>query len=609
MRNLGLLSALAATAALLAGCGGGGGGSSKKVTRTVAGFVYVLGSTGTANPNAIVIPSAVAPAGFFAPTAGTVTVSVADGVITRSPDQEIFLMTSSNAIICSATTLENANVSVSGSGLQYNGAGRSFTPFNANIGTKANTGTVLVLNNGGSTYTPGAPASLKYTVNGVIPTDPTVPFISGDADSSLAVIALDASGVIVPSATFTVAATNAGVAVGGTNPGAGPFSLTPGPMSQAEGLVDVTIDTVGANLQATINGNFTHGTATSMTLGTNTSTVTWGTVAPAVANTTATLTATVKNQFGVGMPGLTITFTNAKAPANTWAASPGTNYTAISNGGVSDASGVVTATFNPPDAKNAVLTAGEKAAKGISTATATSGAAVGTVDITVLRPIGALVISGPSRVDTGTTTGQYTIDGATDVDGDTAAVPSGGVTWNRVNAAANANVGNTGDVQAGTVANSTISGTGLLTAGTAAGQTTVSASIGAVNSNNVVTQVFGVPSKIILNPDTATSLIGGASGEYAFGSVGAQTAATFTLQDSSGHVIPGGEYAGFTSAFTIQALTGGSITPGGVNVSGFTVTCGNTDGTFTVQVNGTWTGSQGGSGSINLTRAIGQNAP
>jgi hypothetical protein len=304
-----------------------------------------------------------------------------------------------------------------------------------------------------------------------------------------------------------------------------------------------------------------------------------------------------------------VTFSNPKAPGNTWAAAPGTNITAISNGGNTDASGEVTATFNAPDALNAVLSAGEKAAKGVSTVTATAGTANGSVNVTVLRPIGALVITGPARVDVGTTTGQYTITGATDVDNDTADIPAGGVTWNRVNAAANANVGNTGDVQAGTVANSTIDTNGLLTAGTAAGQTTVSATIGSVNSNNVVTQVFGVPSKIVLTPDTAASVIGGASGEYGFAAVGDTQPASFTLQDSSGHVIPIGEITSFTSIFTIQALTGGSITPGGANVDDFTVTCGNTDGTFSVQVNGTWVGAFGGAGSINLTRAIGQNAP
>jgi len=605
MRNLGLLTALAVSGALLAGCGGGGGSSSKKVTRTVAGFVYVLGSTGSASPNAVIIPSAVAPAGFFAPTAGTVTLSVADGVITRSPDNEVFNMTSSNAIICSVTAKENTTINVAGSGLQYQGNARSFTAINPSIGVKANSGTVLTLNTGTSTYTPGAPVSLMYTVNGAVPTDPTIPLISGAPDSILAVIALDASGVIVPTSTFTVAASNAGASISGTNPGSGPFDIVPGPMSQAEAPVDITIDTVSANLQATINGNFTHGTPTTVVVGASQPTVLWGTLAPAVANTTSTVTATVTNEFAVAMPGVAVTFTNPKAPANTWSASPGTNFTGIVS--PTNVSGQATAVFNPPTAVNAPIAG--NAAKGLSTVTATAGTATGTVDITVLRPIGALTINGPSRVDTGSTSGQYTVTGATDVDGDSAAIPAGGVTWTPTNAAANATVGNTGNTQAGTVSTASVNGSGGLTAGGVAGQVSVIATIGSVNSNAIVTQIFGVPSKIIMNPDTVASVIAGATGEYVFGSVGATQAASFTLQDSSGHTIPSGEYAGFTSAFSIQALTGGSITPGGVNVSNLTVTGGNTDGTFSVQVNGTWAGIDGGAGSINLTRAIGQNAP
>jgi hypothetical protein len=313
------------------------------------------------------------------------------------------------------------------------------------------------------------------------------------------------------------------------------------------------------------------------------------------------------------MPGIAVTFSNTKAPANTWAASPGTNYTAIVS--PTNASGQATATFNPPDAVNAPIPG--NAAKGLSVATATAGSASGTFNITVLRPIGALTIVGPSRLDTGTTSSNvvsgpqtYELTGATDVDGDAATIPAGTATWSVLNAAFSATVGNTGNTQAGSVSNSSINPTtGVVTAGTVAGQATVSATIGTVTSNNVVTQIFGTPSKIILSPDTVASVIAGATGEYLFANVGDTVNASFTLQDASGHVTPSGEYSGYTSNFSIQALTGGSITPGGLNVSAFTVTCGNTDGTFNVTVNGTWTGALGGSGSINLTRDIGQNAP
>jgi hypothetical protein len=612
MRNLGLLSASVAVAAILAGCGGGGGGSSKQVTRTVAGFVYVLGGTGSASPNAVILPTATAPAGFFAPTSGSVTLSVPDGTISRSPDSEIFNMALSNAVICSVRAKEGTDITVSGSGLNFQGDPRSFSTFSVDIGVKANTNTVLVLNTGTSTYTPGPAVSLFYTVNGVVPTNAVQQFVAGDVASSLAVVSLDASGVIVTTLDYTVTATNAGVVVSGS-PGAGPFDLTPAGTAQAEGLVDITIDDNNANLQATINGNFTHGTPTTVSLTGTSNTVLWGTIAPAVANTTSNLTATVTNEFGVAMPGVAVTFTNAKAPANTWAASPGTNYTAVVS--PTNASGQATATFNPPDAVNAPIPG--NAAKGLSVATATAGSASGTFNITVLRPIGALTIVGPSRLDTGTTSSSvvsgpqtYELTGATDVDGDAATIPAGTATWSVLNAAFSATVGNTGNTQAGSVSNSSINPTtGVVTAGTVAGQATVSATIGSVTSNNVVTQVFGTPSKIILNPDTTASVIVGATGEYLFANVGDTTNATFSLQDASGHVTPSGEYSGYTSTFSIQALTGGSITPGGLNVNAFTVTCGNTDGTFSVAITGSWIGALGGSGSINLNRDIGQNAP
>ncbi len=85
------------------------------------------------------------------------------------------------------------------------------------------------------------------------------------------------------------------------------------------------------------------------------------------------------------MPGIAVAFTNPKAPANTWTDSPGTNFTAIVS--PTNASGQATATFNPPTAVNAPIPG--NGAKGLSTVTATAGSATGTVDVTVLRPIGA----------------------------------------------------------------------------------------------------------------------------------------------------------------------------------------------------------------------------
>jgi hypothetical protein len=612
MRKLGLLSACAVTLAMIAGCGGGGG-SSSKVTRTVAGFVYVLGNAGSANPDAVIIPSAVAPSGFFAPTAGTVTLSVPEGTITRAPDQEVFNMATSNAIICSVRAKENTLITATGSGLQFEGNPRSFSSFSTSIGVRSDSGTVLPLNNGGSTYNPGPPASLLYTIDGAIPTDPTVDFISGAPGYVLAIVALDASGVIT-NATFNVASSNAGVVVDPVpaQPAAGPFTLIPGGLADPEGPVDITIDTVGANLQATINGNFDHGTATTITLMSSGPSVTWGTLAPAEPNTTVTLTATVMNQFGLGLPGENVTFDNPKAPGNTWAASPGTWLTAISNGGVSDVNGVVTATFNPPTEVDAPIPG--NAAKGVSSVTASTGSLTSspTTDVTVLRPIGALTATGPARMDVGTSSpisgaGSFTVTGASDVDGDSATIPAGSITWNLTNTAGVGTVGNPGDTSPQSTGNANNVGN-VVSAGSTAGQFTMVASIGAVNSNTITTEVYASPSKVVFNPATVVSVIVGAAGEYVVGPSGTPLNFSFSLLDAYGHDVTA--ESSVTSTSFIDSLTGGSITSGGANVTAFTITSGPGDGLFRITANGTWNGAAGGGPvGYNLQRQAGHNAP
>lgn len=606
---------------VMAGCGGSGTSASSDVSRVIAGFVYVQGSAGTASPVVAVLPTATAPAGYFAPTSGTVTVTMPNGTVSRGSagNSLNFDMSLSNAVVCTVKGPASTSLSVSASGLNYQGSARALSTFTAGIGTSANEGTVLLLNNGGTTYTPGPAASVRATINGVAPTDPVQHFIAGDAAKSLAVVALDASGVVTP-ATFTV--TDSGVAaasvvIGGSG---NSFTLTAGNMAATTGAMTFTMTPSAGNAVGNFNGDFALGAPASVTLSSNSANVLWGTVTVAVANTTATVTATVFNTNGLALPGASVTFNNAKAPGNTWSASPGTNFTAISNGGVSDASGVVTATFNPPDAIDPVLNAGQKAAKGVSAVTATAGSATSlATNITVNRPVGSIVIAGPARVDVGTVTPapsiplspqSYTITGTVDVDNDPIATPAGVQNWAVVNVDRSAiNVGNTGDTVTSSNASATIASNGQVTAGGSAGQITVTVTIGSVTSNIITTEVFGIPSRIVLNPDTVASVIPSARGEYAFGGVGQTQNFSFSLVDSAGHSATPGEISTVTSSSSIQALTGGSITPGGVGVTSFTLTCGNADGLFTIGASGNWTGTKGGSGPINLTRSIGQNAP
>ncbi len=606
---------------VIAGCGGSGSSSNGNVSRVIAGFVYVQGAAGNGVPAVAVLPTATPPAGYFAPTVGTITVTMPNGTVSRGTNGNFlnFNMATSNAVVCTVNGPASTNLSVSGSGLQYNGSPRALSTFQADIGAAAANNTILLLNTGSTTYTPGPAASVQATINGVAPTDPIQHFIAGDPVKSLAVVALDASGVITP-ATFTV--TDSGVAaasvvIGGAG---NSFTLTAGNAAATVGNMAFQLTPSAGNAVGGFNGDFALGAPAAVTLTSPASSVVWGTLTVVVPNTTAALTATVTNINGLAIPGATVTFNNPKAPANTWAASPGTCFTAISNGGVSDASGQVTATYNPPDAIDPVLNAGQKVAKGNDAITASAGAANSlALNISVTRPLGSIVIVGPARVDVGTVTPiaalplspqSYAITGTVDVDNDAVPTPAGPQTWTCINVDRSAiNIGNTGDTVVSSNSSSSVNASGVVTAGASAGQITISVTIGTTSSNLITTEVFGIPSRIVLNPDTLASVIPTARGEYAFANVGDTQAFSLSLVDSAGHSAGAGEISTVTSTASIQALTGGSITPGGVGVVNFTVTCGNADGLFTIGASGNWTGAKGGSGPINLTRSIGQNAP
>ena len=126
LRILSLVLALAITAALLIGCGGSGGGTLVTTTsRVLAGFVYAKGNALGAGPEVVITTSATPPTGYFPPTSGTVTLSVADGSLTRSPDAEAFNMAVSNAIVVTAVAAPSSSVGVSGANIMLNGASKS----------------------------------------------------------------------------------------------------------------------------------------------------------------------------------------------------------------------------------------------------------------------------------------------------------------------------------------------------------------------------------------------------------------------------------------------------------------------------------------------------
>ncbi len=625
-KSLSWLLALALGITALTGCNGSdddnGGGNVNAVSRVVVGYVYVEGNAGTGTPEVIISPNSTPPAGYFKPTAGTLTISVADGTITRAPDSEVFNMATSNEIICAVTqNVAPFQATVTGSGFQLNGTSKTaFTTQTLNLGTTANNGQVLAMSVGAPSYTPGAPAQVKMTlrsrdgnpgtsVNSFLAPQTATggSWVSGNT-YDVATAVFDAEGTAITGASTTLS----------TDDGSR-LSASGALLTTAEGTgapaADVTVTAAvnGSTLTETFTANFNYGTTTFVLTDATATTLQWDVTGGAVNSTNVTVT--VENQFNAPMPGETVDFTNPGKLTlpNTWnTTAAGTCFGVTSD--TTDNAGQVVTTFSTPNPVDGDLggvagVSGDSLPKGANTVTATSNSVVGTDTVTITRPLGAFDISGPTSRDTGTT-GSYTVINAVDVDSDPVATPT--VTWSVVNTAGASQIGNVGDQSLQSTAASTINASsGVLTVGNTAGETVVTAtSVGLpVVTDSATVDIFGSPVKVVLTPDTSAGSILGSSGQYN-GSPSGTQAFSVSLLDSWGHVISTGTYSPFTTVSSVNSASAGSITPGGVNVSGFTVTYGTSDGTFTVGINGTWTGANGGSPSVfNLTRTVGLNVP
>lgn len=614
--NLVLITATGSV--LLTGCGGSG--SSNVTTRVLAGFVYAKGNSLGSGPEVVVTSSANPPTGYFAPTSGTVTLSIADGTLTRSPDSESFNMASSNAIVVTAKAVENSTVGVSGSNILLSGTGKTLTSYNVNLGPVSQTGTVEVIPSPTApSYTPGAPVTLKYSIDGNVPTTPKELFVAGapaggGGDRTLSMIGLDSNGVINPSADFTVASTTNGVTVTGTGPSV-TLSAGTAANSSVEGDTTISMNIVGVNVTGSFLANFSYGTVGSITVTPSANSLLWKTAGAASTVTVATL---VKNTFNAPMFGQTVALTDpTKVTANTWNTQAGaTAFTAAS--GATDTTGTFSTTLTAPVSAAAggglTLTP-----KGDNTITATVGASSGTATVKVIRPLNTVTIAGPSRVDVGTTTpstgsGAFTVTTGVDVDGANAPIADYGtlnLVFTVTNTAGGASFGNAGDTSSKTTSASAIlAGAGnenRVVAGNVAGQFTIQVTGGVTTpSNTVTTQVFGVPTKVLLSPNTnTTNTIAGALGNYS-ATPSTVISSTFTLLDSAGHTIPALELS-YQSFFILQAVTGGNVTSGGNNVASFDLTFGTTDGLLDIDVfNGTWA-SASGNQSFNISRTIGHD--
>ncbi len=616
--------ALAILAALLTGCGGSGGGTLITTTsRVLAGFVYAKGNALGSGPAVVITNSATAPTGYFAPTSGTVTLSVANGSLTRSPDAEPFDMSVSNVIVVTAVAAPSSTVNVTGSNLVLNGVSKALTPYSVNLGVLALSGTVEVIpSTDAPSYTPGPALTLKYTINGNAPTTPKELFIagasanSGFGPKSLSLVGLDSNGVINPAATFTISngAVTPSVLLSGSGAA---YTLSPDSAANSAPEADntFTIALVGGNGQSTMDTNFSYGTITTVAVTPAATSIVWKT--SGVVNTMAVNTV-VTNQYAAPMFGKTVTFTDpGKTVANVWIAAQGNAFTVTS--GVTSTTGTVANTLSAPT--SAVAPAANKTPKGANTLTATCGAVVGTTSVKVIRPLNTVVITGPTKVYVGTTTpatsltnGAYLIDAnGVDVDGDSAPLsdyPAGTFTYTCTNTAGGATFGNTGDTGVTSTSVSALTGanSNQVVAGATAGKYTMQVTGGVLTPSNIITtDVYGGPTKIFLNPNTnTTAVIAGASGNYT-GAQGAIINPTFSFLDSANHPVPAGEVT-YTSQFAIDGGTNGNITSGGSNVGNFTLTFGNNPGLIHLVItNGTWSPSVGGSFAFNVSKNVGHD--
>jgi hypothetical protein len=620
-KTISILAVLAVSVGLLIGCGGSGGGSTNTTTRVLAGFVYAKGNALGTGPDVVITSSANPPTGYFAPSSGTVSLSVANGTLTRAPDSEPFDMSVSNAIVVTAKAPANSNVTVSGSSIELNSVAKALTSYDVNLGPSSQTGTVeLITSPDAPSYTPGTPVALQYTVDGNAPASPKELFVAGapvgsGGDRTLAMIGLDSNGVINPAATFTVTSTTNGVLISGSGSS---LTLSPGTAanSSVEGDTTISVQLDTQNISGTFLANFSYGTVGTITVTPSASALLWNTVG---VESTITVDVSVTNTFNAPMFGQTVDLTDpGKAAANVWVTQAGaTAFTAPS--GATDTTGHYSTTLTAP--VSAVAGGGlNLTPKGTNTITATVGASNGTADVKVIRPLDTVTIDGPARIDVGTTTpssgvGAYNITAGVDVDGASAPVTDYGtlsLVFTCTNTPGGAAFGNTGDSSNTTTSAASIMGgagnENRVVAGNVAGQITMQVTGGITTpSNTITTEVYGDPVKIFLNPDTNTvNAIPGALGNYS-GANGSNLAASFTFLDSANHTIPSGEL-NYTSIFILQAGTGGSVTAGGSNVSNFTLTFGPNDGLLDIDaVSGTWA-SASGNRSFNLQRDIGHDS-
>ncbi len=587
----------------MVGCGGSSNNNLNTATRIAVGYVYVrANNTPQATPAVIVSTSSVVPSGYAAPTAGTVTMSVADGTITRDSDSENFNMATSNVVIARVTSRSSGDpsFSLSFSGMQLNGESKTApatTSFDIGGGTD---NTVYPISLNSPSYTVGAASSMRVLIK-----DPSALYggdeqnrfgapadVIGNAtgDSGLvasasagdqyevAVLLHDANGVLIPGTTFSVADSSPdGPTAAAVIPSGSLIQVVGGGTDGAE--VELTFTSPQAPGMAVHYTSFySFGTAGNFSAvfsaPADPASVIWPDGAPrpdrGLPAGTVNVDFIVNNGRGIPVSGQTVNFqvrdarevgTPAVFPGNDWPA-PATGPCTSADSTITTGGGIGSVAFftpSPAAGNSAFNSLNIKYGTGCKLDVMIGSTVLATKVITVTRPLSALVTQGSSRLDAGTASqtnpnnsSSFRVTGATDIDTQNIAAPVGTYTWTLTPNSAGS-VGDPDNVSPRSVAIPTISGSATgssiqVLAGDNSGSFTTVASFNGTDSNTLTTQVYGPPSKVLV---TRTPGAGGLTG-----TAGSSEVLTVSFLDGFGHDV--------TSETTVTGKTGSIVSsPGG----------------------------------------------
>ncbi len=588
---------------VLTGCGGGDGKNT--ANRIVAGYVYVQLNNWPnpgSSPTVIISPSSVAPDGYGAPSDGNVTIAVDDGTITRDADSETFDMEDGNAVVARVVSKSTGTPSmeVSFSGLQLDGESKvdNATP---SFDITGDDNTVYSITYGSPSYTPGAPASMRVLIQDQSSTygndeefrfaapgdvigddnpgdDGLIPSANVGDRYNVAVLLHDANGVLIPGTTFSVADSSADGPTQAAITESGNQIVVAGGGTQDAPVTLTFTSPEAPDLVVTHDTYYSYGLAdrfaVTFSSPTDRASINWATTG---AEATATLDFNVNNGRGIGLPAQTVTLRSLDTAGNVFSGNaypaPAAGTILSSTSVVTDGSGNVSGiTFSAPTsaAANAAFNGLHiKWEPGCLVQVLFDGSPVqGGKNIRVTRTLDHLNIEGTTRLDIGTVSylvgnthpmysRVFKVLGAEDVDTLTISEPEmgGPYVWAIAPNSAT-NYGDPDNSSPRSVAASSFTGvptgpTAQLNAGANPGVAGVTASFGGTLSNVVNCDIWGPPSKVLVNPTPGATGLAGTSGS--------SQAVTVSFLDGFGHDVTSESTMTAKSGF-ITSSSGGSLT-------------------------------------------------